>query len=103
MIHNATCQIAPSTKVLIEEPVGIVHNAECHIDARSCPEEKVLYDESGVTLADLNRIYPNWEQKMPFFVKVRWPKDPVPMDRVIRQAIITGMMFAVEELLKAKI
>ncbi len=80
----------------------MIHNAECHIDGRVNVEEKVLFDHAGVTLGDLNRIFPDWEKKMPHFVRARWPGD-VPADRVIRQAIITGMMFAVEEIMKAKI
>lgn len=81
----------------------MIHNAECHIDGRICVEEKVLFDHSGITLADLNRIFPEWERRMPHFVKARWPHDPVPADRVIRQAIITGMMYAVEEIMKSRI
>jgi hypothetical protein len=81
----------------------MIHNAECHIDGRVNVEEKVLFDHSGVTVLDLNRIFPDWERRMPHFVKARWPAGQMPADRIIRQAIITGMMYAVEEIMKSKI
>ena len=100
MIHNSECRMT-SGPVIVETPAGVTHNAECFIDGRIMPDEKMFY-EQGLTMADLNRIFPNWEQKMPFFVQARWPKESVPVAKVVRQAIITGMMFAVEEILKAK-
>ena len=102
MIHNAECNVSSRNNVIIDTPRGVTHNAECYIDGRIMPDEKVYY-ESGITLADLNRIFPNWEQKMPFFVQARWPKQPVQAAHVIRQAIITGMMYAVEEIMRSKI
>lgn len=102
MIHNANCSTGVRSNVLIDTDVGVTHNAECYIDGRIMPDEKVYYD-AGITLADLNRIFPNWEHKMPLFVRARWPKEPVIAAQVIRQAIITGMMYAVEEIMRSKI
>jgi len=81
----------------------MIHNAECHIKANVNPQENVLYREVGVSLADINRIFPNWEQRMQHFIDARHPILKGMSDNpVFKEAFILGLTYAVEQIIQTK-
>jgi hypothetical protein len=83
----------------------MIHEANCNIDGRMSVDEKI-YSDCAVTVADVNRIYRDWEAKLPHFVKARVSlvgadSSNLPADILLKKMFLLGIMFATEELLRA--
>lgn len=82
----------------------MIHDAECHIRANVNPQESVLYKEAGISIADLNRIFPDWAARMPGFIALRNPLMATVADNpVFKEAFMSGLIYAVEQIIKAKL